>query len=408
MIIETKTITGNKPMQKKTFTIQILGSSSSKLSQYRTQISSLINKEITILLFDNSTPGQLYKDKISPDLLIFLLDNVTVDALNQLIDMPPATRPALLVIAEGHDNQQMRLAMQAGARDFFAPPVDSQELLKSINQIFLDLRRGSIRQGILTTVINAKGGSGGSFIVCNLAHIAATLSDSSVVLMDFDLQFGTQSLNLDIKPQYTIIDALNDASKLDFDAIDGYMSLHKSGLHLLSTMLEQLILPGEIPLESLDQLLTLTISHYDRIFIDLPRQIDPLSASILERSDQIVIIVQQSLAHMRDAKRLTGILKSEFNIAEKNILIVVNRYDANRSLNLKDIQTTLQCSEIYEIPNDYEKVAQCSNLGIPLYDYASNSAITKALISLAESLNVNIRDEFKEKSFFQKLFHFKN
>ncbi len=391
-------------MQKDAISIQILGSKQSELTQRRSQISSLINKEITTLLFEKSMPGQLYKDKLPPDLLILLLDDQTVPALNQLTALPSSVRPALLVIAPDNDNQQMRLAMQAGARDFFTSPVDSQELQKSLNQIIFDLRRGRSKQGMLTTVINAKGGSGGSFIACNLAHIAATLSDSSVVLIDFDLQFGTQSLNLDIKPQHTIVEALHDVVQLDFDAIDGYMAPHKSGLRLLSTMHEQLVLPGEIPVESLDQLLTLTISNYDRVFIDLPRQIDPLSATILERSDQIVIIVQQSLAHMRDAKRLTKILKSEFNIAEKNILIVVNRYDANRGLDLKDIQATIECSALYKIPNDYDKVAQSTNLGIPLYEYARNSAITKALISLAESLDVNIKDEFKDHSLFKKFF----
>lgn len=391
-------------MQKDAISIQILGSKQSELTQRRSQISSLINKEITTLLFEKSMPGQLYKDKLPPDLLILLLDDQTVPALNQLTALPSSVRPALLVISPDNDNQQMRLAMQAGARDFFASPVDSQELQKSLNQIIFDLRRGRSKQGMLTTVINAKGGSGGSFIACNLAHIAATLSDSSVVLIDFDLQFGTQSLNLDIKPQHTIVEALNDVVQLDFDAIDGYMAPHKSGLRLLSTMHEQLVLPGEISVENLDQLLTLTISNYDRIFIDLPRQIDPLSATILERSDQIVIIVQQSLAHMRDAKRLTKILKSEFNIAEKNILIVVNRYDANRGLDLKDIQATIDCSALFKIPNDYDKVAQSANLGIPLYEYARNSAITKAMISLVESLDVNIKDEFKEQSLFKKFF----
>ncbi len=355
-------------------------------------------------MFDNSTPGPLYKDKMPPTLLIFLLDDITIDALNQLTALPSSIRPALLVIAADNDKQQMRLAMQAGARDFFTSPVDNQDLHKSLNQIIFDLRRGQSKQGTLTTVMNAKGGSGASFIACNLAHISSVLSDSSVVLMDFDLQFGTQSLNLDLKPKHTIVEALNDVTQLDFDAIDGYMAQHKSGLRLLSTMLEQMILPGEISVESLDQLLTLTISHYDRIFIDLPRQIDSLTATILERSDQIVIIVEQSLAHMRDAKRLTRILKSEFNIAEKNILIVVNRYDPNSSLELKDIQASIESSELYKIPNDYDKAAQSTNLGIPIYDYARNSAITKAIISLAEWLNVPIRDEFKEKSFFKKFF----
>jgi pilus assembly protein CpaE len=67
----------------------------------------------------------------------------------------------------------------------------------------------------------------------------------------------------------------------------------------------------------------------------------------------------------------------------------------------------MQCSTIYMIPNDYEKVAQSTNLGIPIYDYAGNSTITNAIISLAESLNINVGDE-KKKSFLQKLFKSKN
>jgi pilus assembly protein CpaE len=397
-------------MQKDAISIQILGSNPSKLSQYRSQISSLINKEITTQLYNSSTPDllSLYKDKKPPDLLILLLDDATLAALNALITLPTANRPVLLVIAPDNDKQQMRLAMQAGARDFFTSPINEQELHKSLNQIIFDMRRGRAKTGTLITVINAKGGSGGSFIACNLAHVAAVLSDSTAVLIDFDLQFGTQSLNLDLKPQHTIVEALNDVTQLDFDAIDGYMSLHGSGLRLLSTSFEQVVLPGEIIVENLDQLLTLLISHYDQIFIDLPRHIDPLSATILERSDQIVIVVQQSLSHMRDAKRLTRILKSEFNIAEKNILIVINRFDPGSSLQLADIQANLESSVLYKIPNDYERVANSTNLGIPLYDYARNSAITKAIISLAESLNVPIREEFKEKSFFRKLFNLKD
>ena len=129
-------------MQKDSISIQILGSSQSKLAQHRSQISSLINKEVTTLLFDNSTPGQLYKDKMPPALLIFLLDDITIEALNQLTALPSSIRPALLVIAADNDKQQMRLAMQAGARDFFTSPVDNQDLHKSLNQIIFDLRRG--------------------------------------------------------------------------------------------------------------------------------------------------------------------------------------------------------------------------------------------------------------------------
>lgn len=391
-------------MQKEIISLQILGSSQSRLTHYRTQISSLVNKEITTLLYDGKSSAQLYKDKAPPSLLIFLLDDITIEALNQLTALPSSMRPALLVIAQNNDKQQMRLAMQAGARDFFTEPANNEELRKAINQIVFDLRRVGTNQGVLTTVINAKGGSGASFIACNLAHIASVVSSTSVVLMDFDLQFGAQSLNLDLKPQHTLVDAINDVNQLDIDALEGYMVHHRSGLRLLSTTPEQLVLPGEISIDHLDKLLTLSISNYDLIFIDLPRQIDGLSATILERSDKVIIVVQQSLAHMRDAKRLMKILKSEFNIASKNIIIIINRYGADANLQLKDLQASLENSQIFTVPNDYEKVAQSINLGIPIYDYARNAAITKTMISLLGSLNINMKIDFKEKSFLKKIF----
>lgn len=395
-------------MQKDAITLQILGGNTPKLTQHRTQISTLLNKEITTVQIDPlAPPGLLFKDKKLPSILIFLLDNLTIDALNQLTALPAAIRPALLVIAEDNNSQMMRLAMQAGARDFFTEPVDRQELHKALNQIIFDLRRGHSQQGILTTILNAKGGSGGSFIACNLAHTASLVSDSSVVLMDFDLQFGSQSLNLDLRPRHTIVEAISDINKLDFDAIDGYMVKHNSGLRLLSTLHEQVVLPGEVDLENLDHLLTMMISNYDRIFVDIPRQIDPVSATVLERSDQILIVLQQSLAHMRDAQRLIRILKSELNISDKNIQIVINRFDPKSNLQPKDIQATLSCASYFVIPNDFETVSQSTNLGRPVFDYARNSAITTAIIALAEELNVKVKEEYKEQSFFKKLLKIK-
>ncbi len=394
-------------MHKRSISIQILGSNTFQLSQYRSQISSLLNKEVISVLYDNFSHGLLNTDKALPDILIFLLDKVTLEALDDLTAMSPALRPALLVISEGQDKQDMRLAMQAGARDFFTLPLDIQDLFKSLNKIVFELKKERSKQGVITTVINAKGGAGASFIACNLAHMAALLTDESVVLIDFDLQFGTQALNLDLKPKHTVVEALSDVDKLDFEAIDGYMTIHESGLHLLAMTYEQLVLPGEIPVENLDLLLTLITSNYDRIFIDLPRQIDPLSATILERSEKVVIVVQQSLAHIRDAKRITSILKSEFNIAEQNIVIVVNRYHSNNELDLEFIQKSIGSRMLKPIPNDYEHVVKSTNLGIPLYKHVRKAAITKAMITLAEQLDVKILDEFKDQGFFKRLFHSK-
>lgn len=392
-------------MLKESISILIIGSVSQELEHQRSTIAALMDKSVVSMLLDKSQHSLPFNQKNRPDILVFLLDKNNLAILNYLSTLPKAVRPALLVITSIDDNNLMRLAMQAGARDFFTAPVDELELQKALTRLIADCQyAGDSSPGVLTTIVNAKGGSGSSLIACNLAHITAVASDAKTMLVDMDLQFGTQSLLLDLKPEHTMIEALDQIGHLDFMALDGYTAKHRSNLRLLSVLAENIVLPGEISLENINQLLTISLNNYDRVFIDLPRLIDPISATILDKSDQIIIVVQQTLSHMRDAKRLIRILKSELSVTEKNILILVNRYNPNSSLQLKDIQSTLDELNIVMIPNDYERVASATNLGVPLFDYARNAPITQAILELAEILDVKIHPSFKKISFFKSLF----
>jgi pilus assembly protein CpaE len=392
-------------MLKESISILVIGSDKAELERQRVNIAASLDKEVVALLLEKEQPSLSFNQKNHPDILIFLLDKQNSPLLNYLAALPKATKPALLVISTTNDPNLMRLAMQAGSRDFFMQPVDEHELHKALVKLLSDCQHvGDDAPGVLTTVINAKGGSGGSLIACNLAHIAAVTSDAKTVLIDMDLQFGTQSLLLDLKPEHTMIEALAKIDSLDAMALDGHMAKHRSNLRLLSVFDENIILPGEIAVESINHLLALTLSSYDRVFIDLPRVIDPVSATILDKSEQIIIVVQQTLSHMRDAKRLIKILKNELSVSDKKILILVNRYNPNSSLQLKDVQTTLDELNIVMIPNDYERVATATNLGVPLFDYARNAPITQAILELAEVLNVKVHPSFKKISFFKSLF----
>ena len=392
-------------MSKDKISIQIIGNDHTLLTQLSNRYSSLINQDVTAKLINITNPSLTFDKEGYPHILIFLLDNSNLSTLDYLTSIPTHQRPALVIIASSQDNNLMRRSMQAGARDFFSISTEADEIKQCLFQLISEYKHKiGGKNGNLTTVINAKGGSGASLIACNIAHITAVTSSASTVLMDMDLQFGTQSLLLDVKPQHTVIEALNNIKQLDFSAIEGYQTRHNSGLRLLSTLHEQIVLPGEVNVDDMTDLLNLSLANYDNVFIDLPRLIDPLSACILDKSNHIVIVVQQTLAHMRDAKRLVKILKSELNIAEKSIIIVVNRFNGDSSIPAKDIQATLECSNLVKIPNDYEKVATATNLGIPLLDYAKNTPITNALIQLVEHLGIEINDSYKTKSFFNKLF----
>jgi len=213
-------------MLKESISILIIGSESKELERQRLAVAALLDKDVVSLLLDKSHESLPFSPKNHPDILIFLLNKNNLAILDYLAALPKAIRPALLVITTLNDNNLMRLAMQAGARDFFTVPIDERELHKALTRLVADCQYvGDGSLGVLTTIVNAKGGSGGSLIACNLAHITAVASDARTALIDMDLQFGTQSLLLDLKPEHTMIEALSLIGDLDFMALDGYMAI---------------------------------------------------------------------------------------------------------------------------------------------------------------------------------------
>jgi pilus assembly protein CpaE len=283
----------------------------------------------------------------------------------------------------------MRLAMQIGARDYLENPIAADDLVKSLQRIRRDCadNRAS-RSSALYAVVSAKGGSGASFVAVNLAHIMAASTDLRVALLDLDLQFSSLAQYLDLKPDHGLLQALDMADQLDGVALDAYMAKHRSGLSLLGVMEDEMVLARDIPLERFVRLLDIVKENYDRVVVDLPRQIDDVTAAAYERADRVVLVVQQELANLRDAARLRRILVRELGLPEEKMVVVVNRYDKNLPVELQDIKRALACEsqELMLVPNHYRNVAESIDVGVPMLDHARGSSVTKALMQIEARL----------------------
>jgi pilus assembly protein CpaE len=322
-----------------------------------------------------------------PDVLIAVLGPRWEETLRALTARPAAQRPPIIVVGPTSDSQMMRRAMQAGARDFFASPVPHAELLSVIRLIGREKGVGApVVRGQLAAVINAKGGSGASFIAANLAHIVAVTRKAPVALIDLDVQFGALPLAFDLEQRNSLIEALSSAKQLDPVALQGYMAKHESGVHVLSAMSDQLPLPWEIQTESLSQIIALAMQTYATVIVDLPRQIDPLTSLVLGQAHKIALVMQQSLAHVRDAKRLLRIINGSLSVPRENILLVLNRFNDRDAVRVKDIQDTVNPPTIAMIPNDFRSVSESLNTGVPLMESARQAPVTKSLQDLAAKL----------------------
>jgi pilus assembly protein CpaE len=296
---------------------------------------------------------------------------------------PSVSRPPMVVIAHSGNSDVMRLAMRGGARDFLARPIESEALLDTLRRIIAEDSVIASDGPVLSAVINAKGGSGATLLSANLAHLLAIKERQRVALVDLDLQFGTLGLYLDVHPNRGILEALEVADELDAVAVQAYLAKHKSGVHIMAAVQNRIALQGEIDAHKLNHILDTLMGSYDHVIVDLPRQIDLLTTTVLDRANHAVITTQQSLTHLRDTSRLRAILRDELGVMDNRLLVVVNRYDPKNPVTLSDIQETLKGVTLVIIPNDYKRVSENVNLGIPLYQQSHNAPITKAVEDLA-------------------------
>ncbi len=330
---------------------------------------------------DNGHADPLYGLAETPDVLILKLSGAWEEELDAICGRPADQRPPLVVIAEADNADAMRMAMRAGARDFLTKPMDPSELLDVIRRITRDAmdRLSPTEDSKLICFLNAKGGSGASLLACNVGCQMAATTDLKVALIDLDLQFGSLNAYLDLDPRSSILKALDEVENLDEVALTGFMDRHEEGVQLLPSVPKHQPIGREIPSVRLDQLLNVACNGFDRVLVDVPRWINDSTATALERSDRIVLVLQQSVAHLRDATRMMSILQRELAIPTNRVLVVVNRYTKTAPVTLEDVEETLHVKNPVVVPNDYKNVSACINYGKSLHQYARKSAITKAI-----------------------------
>jgi pilus assembly protein CpaE len=302
--------------------------------------------------------------------------------LEYLATLNPNQRSRLLVFGPAGDANAVRLAMRAGASDYLPEPLTETDLLHSLDHICEELSQKSGNSGKLVTVINSKGGSGASFVASNLACGLAKDESRRTALLDLDLQFGGLARYLDLAPERGVAEALDAIGELDQAAAEAFVTPHGSGLKLLAAPSDRLIQQQHIAPEQVDLLLQVFLQHNDFVVADLPHRIDSFSTTVLERSDRILLVVQQTLAHINGAAKLLHVISSELGMHRDCVEVVVSRFAKNSVIEVDDVRKTLRVDNVHVIPNQYKLVSDSIDTGKPVIQSAKGSAVAKALREL--------------------------
>ncbi len=296
-----------------------------------------------------------------------------------------------LIVAESVTANLLRAAMRAGVSDVIEAPLTEEKIEQAITQFSSDMLKlrsaaearaeGASDRGRVITVMSAKGGSGKTVTATNLGVLLAREPGTKVCLVDADLQFGDVCLVLQLEPKFTVVNAAAELHRLDQQLIDSLLTPHPSGLKVLAAPLEPAF-ADDITTAGLLQIVEVLRSMFDYVIIDTASMMDELLLSLLETSDQILMVVDMDLPSVKNAKLALETLRL-LKFPTNKVSLVLNRSNAKARLDDREIEGALKSEIQARIPSD-GSVAASVNEGRPVVESAPKSKVAKGFEEVAE------------------------
>jgi len=253
--------------------------------------------------------------------------------------------------------------------------------------------------GRVIGVLGAKGGVGATTLSVNLAAAIALQSDSSVSLLDANLQQPDAACLLNLRPRYSLLD-LAARPGLDGNiiaacgepvALDG-----KAGgkqFRLFSPPLES-NLALQIAGGELASLLGTIKQFPGTLVVDLPRAISRELVIMLDLCDQIVLVVEPTVASLSAARRWIEIF-ADLNLPPERLLTVLSRAGGKHNEIEKQLSQELNGFPLLPLANAYDACESASIEGVPAVVKYPRHLYSKGVFALAKVCQPAMRDTVK-------------
>jgi pilus assembly protein CpaE len=327
--------------------------------------------------------------EIAPDLCLVALDADPNQAVDLIASLHQAKPDAILLPASATcDSSLILKAIRAGAREFLTLPTEASELHEIVTRLFSSRDDGqvaAVRGPQIITVTGAAGGVGCTSLAVNLATSLAASREHETILLDFDLMFGSVDACLDIIPDNTIYNAVQNFDRLDLTLLKRSLTRHGSGLYLLPhpVALED---AAKVDPETLKRLLGLLKAAFPMLVIDTSKGLQSSDFVAFELANVILMVVVLDLTCLRNTSRLLNLFKQFDGMAER-VKLVVNRAGAVESeISLKKAEETLRMPISWQIPVATKPFQNARIRGVPLADVAAGSRPHQAILEIAKAL----------------------
>lgn len=392
------------------------------IAETRANIKKLINLEKNLEVVAEAVDGKDVIEQakeIKPDIILMDINMPKIKGIKATeIITREVPETSIIMMSVQEEQDYLRKAMVAGAREYLIKPFSDDELITAINQVY-DLeveRKSSLKQSREQTeeaseektisIFSSKGGVGKTLLSTNLAVYLQQSKKGDVVLVDLDLQFGDLDVLLDLTPRITIADAVDELDNLNVQNIDDYLLSYENGLQVLASPLR----PEEAEMingEQIKKLLSILSEKFNYVIIDTAQSFSEHILAALDNSELILLIAMLDLSTIRNVRLCLEVME-ELEYPEENIKLILNRYSKDIGISIEDLEENLNYSVDIKIPSNGSLTIDSINQGVPFILEEPRAKISKQLIKLADLVTGEELEGEDKEGWFNKITDFLN
>lgn len=286
-------------------------------------------------------------------------------------------------------------ALRAGLGEYLVKPVSGDaldEALRRLEERMPEMEEDDRPPARTLGFFSAKGGSGSSTVVANLAIEIGRATSKRVLVVDLDAELGELSLLFGIQPEFNLVDLVQNFHRIDAELLSSYIEQHSSGVHVLSAPFHPERAAG-MSAEAVRQVLGYLRRQYDWVLLDTSKSFSPETLAAFEQCDDVFMIATVDLPSLRNIQRGLPMLRRIMPRGLEQVHLIINRFDTRTEITIKDVERTLDLKVYGTIANDYDSVMRSINSGKPLVVNAPKSAAAKDLHHLAQRISAVARKE---------------
>jgi pilus assembly protein CpaE len=323
--------------------------------------------------------------QITPRVLVVDISDAD-QPLSALGDLAQVVEPDVSVLVIGEINNvdfYREVTRGMGAADYLAKPL-TRDIVARHFSAFLRGRTPAAQAalgGRAISITGVRGGVGATTLAVNLAWHFGVLMRRHTVLLDPDIQRGSAAFLLNVQPGQGLRAALEAPDRIDSLLAERVAQPAADRVHVLAGEEALAVQPNPAP-GAAGLLLGALRRRYNFIVADVPYVPVPLYRDLLDLVHQRVLVMEPTLASVRDTLRLLALPAGEEQ--SQRAIVVLNRVGITGGLTRRQVEDALKLKVDIAIPDLPRQVGNAATLGEPAM--ASSSGFRAGIIELARQV----------------------